>query len=87
MSSGFLSSNAQFHLKDVELGLQLGAHTLLNCCKLLPSIAPREGSCLTLRNEVSEETCADQARDLIGKERRVQSRREREPGRTAVLRG
>ena len=30
-------------------------------------MAPRAGSCLTLRNELSEETRADQARDLIGK--------------------
>ena len=28
---------------------------------------PRVGSCLTLRNELSEETCADNTRDFIGK--------------------
>ena len=31
------------------------------------SMAPREGSCLTLRKELSEETLADKARDFIGK--------------------
>ena len=30
-------------------------------------MAPREGSCLTLRKELSEETLADKARDFIGK--------------------
>ena len=29
---------------------------------------PELGSCLTLGNELSEETCADKARDFIGKE-------------------
>ena len=28
---------------------------------------PRVGSCLTVRNELSEETCADKTRDFIGK--------------------
>ena len=30
---------------------------------------PKLGSCLTLRNELFEETCADKARDFIGKGR------------------
>ena len=32
-----------------------------------PYRAPRAGSCLTLRKELSEETRADQARDFIGR--------------------
>ena len=32
-----------------------------------PYRAPRVGSCLTLRKELSEETRADKARDFIGK--------------------
>ena len=32
-----------------------------------PYRAPRAGSCLTLGKELSEETCADKARDFIGK--------------------
>ena len=32
-----------------------------------PFQGPKLGSCLTLRNELSEETCADKARDFIGK--------------------
>ena len=30
-------------------------------------MAPREGSCLTFRKELSKETLADKARDFIGK--------------------
>ena len=33
----------------------------------LPSRAPRADSCLTLGKELSEETCADKARDFTGK--------------------
>ena len=32
-----------------------------------PSKAPRVGSCLILRKELSEEICADKARDFIGR--------------------
>ena len=32
-----------------------------------PFQSPREGSCLTIRNELSEDTCADRARDFVGK--------------------
>ena len=31
------------------------------------SVVGRAGSCLTLRKELSKETCAEQARDFIGK--------------------
>ena len=58
------------------------------CCrKGDPFQGPKLGSCLTLRNELSEETHADKARDFIGKGTRVESRRVREPRRTALLRG
>ena len=40
-------------------------------------------SCLTLRNELSEETCAGKARDFIGKECQVEGSRARGPRRTA----
>ena len=45
------------------------------------------GSCLTFGKELSEETCADKARDFIEKGTRVESSRVREPRRTALLRG
>ena len=38
-----------------------------------PSRAPRAGSCLTHGKELFEETCADKARDFIGKGTRVES--------------
>ena len=39
------------------------------CCrKEDPFQGPKLGSCLTLGNELSEETHADKARDFIGKE-------------------
>ena len=40
-----------------------------NCCRKgeAPYRTPRAGSCLTLRDELSEETHADKARDFIGK--------------------
>ena len=41
---------------------------------------PKLGSCLTLRNELSEETRADKARDFIGKGRPGQSSSVRGPG-------
>ena len=38
------------------------------CCrKGDPFQGPKLGSCLTLGKELSEETCADKARDFIGK--------------------
>ena len=42
--------------------------TLSLCCRKGDHFqGPRVGSCLTLGNELSEETCADKARDFIGK--------------------
>ena len=45
------------------------------------------GSCLTPRNELSEETHADKARDFTGEGFWVESRRVREPRRTALPHG
>ena len=46
------------------------------------------GSCLTLRNELSEETCVLTKQEiLLGKGTRVESSRVREPRRTALPRG
>ena len=52
-----------------------------------PVRAPRVGSCLTLRKELSEEMRADKARNLIGKGRWVESSGVREPRRTALPHG
>ena len=59
------------------------------CCrKGDPFQGLKPGSYLTLGNELSEETtCADKARDFIGKGARVESRRVREPRRTALPNG
>ena len=49
---------------------------------------PKLGSCLTLRNESSEETHVLTKQEiLLGKGARVESRRVREPRRTALPRG
>ena len=56
----------------------------LCCRKEDPFQGPKLGSCLTLGNELSEETRADKARDFIGKGTRVESSRIREPRRTAL---
>ena len=48
-----------------------------------PYRAPRAGSSLTIRKELSEETCADKAGDFIGKGH-LSGKQQREP-RTALL--
>ena len=52
-------------------GISLGAEAAdahCSCCrKGDPFQGPKLGSCLTLGNELSEETHADKARDFIGK--------------------
>ena len=54
------------------------------CCrKVDPFQGLKLGSCLTLGNELSEETRADKARDFIGQGTWVESSRVREPRRTA----
>ena len=52
-----------------------------------PFQGPKLGSCLTLGNELSEETRADKARDFTGKGHPVESSRVREPRRTGLPRG
>ena len=71
-------------LDPVKMGVSLH---VASCCRKgeAPYRAPRAGSCLTLGNELSKETHADKARDFIGKGTQVESRRVREPRRTALL--
>ena len=59
------------------------------CCrKGDPFQGPKLGSCLTLRNELSEETHVLTKQEiLLGKGTRVESSRVREPRRTALPRG
>ena len=58
-----------------------------HCCrKGDPFQGPRMGSCLTLRNELSEETYADKAEDFTGKGCPVREQGwVKEPRRTALL--
>ena len=60
-----------------------------NCCrKEDPFQGPKLGSCLTLGNELSEETQVLTKQEIfLGKGARVESRRVREPRRTALPRG
>ena len=60
-----------------------------NCCrKRDPFQGPKLGSCLILRNELSQETHALTKREiLLGKGTWVESSRVREPRRTALPRG
>ena len=59
------------------------------CCrKTAPFQGPKLGSCLTLGNELSEETHVLTKQEvLLGKGTWVESSRVREPRRTALLRG
>ena len=59
------------------------------CCrKTAPFQGPRLGSCLTLGNELSEETHVLTKQEiLLGKGTRVESSRVREPRRTALSHG
>ena len=63
--------------------------TLSFCCrKADPFQGPKLGCCLTLRNELSEETHVLTKQDiLLGKGTWVESSRVREPRRTALLHG
>ena len=64
-------------------------HFSHRCCrKGDPFQGPKLGSCLTLRNELSEETHVLTKQEiLLGKGTRVESSRVREPRRTALPRG
>ena len=59
-----------------------------HCCrKEDPFQGPKLGSCLTLGNELSEEThVLTKQETLLGKGTQVESSRVREPRRTALLR-
>ena len=59
------------------------------CCrKGYPFQGPKLGSCLTLRNELSEETHVLTKQEILfGKGTQVESSRVREPRRTALPRG
>ena len=60
----------------------------LCCRKGDPFQGPKLNSCLTLGNELSQETHVLITQEtLLGKGTRVESRRVREPRRTALLRG
>ena len=60
-----------------------------NCCrKRDPFQSPRAGSCLTLGNELSEEThVLTKQKTLLGRGARGESSRVREPRRSALPRG
>ena len=64
-------------------------HPKGNCCrKVDPFQGPKLGSCLTLRNELSEETRVLTKQEiLLGKGTQVESSRVREPRRTALPHG
>ena len=63
--------------------------SLPNCCrKVDPFQGLRVGSCLTLGNELSEEThVLTKQETLLGRGTRVESRRVREPKRTSMTHG
>ena len=61
------------------------ARVAICCRKVDPFQGPKLGSCLTLRNELSEETHVLTKQEmLLGKGTLVESRRVREPRRTAL---
>ena len=88
--------SARQNTLDVSNGLFLGVallyfmfENLPNCCrKGDPFQGPKVVSCLTLRNELSEETHVLTKQEiLLGKGTGVESSRVREPRRTALPRG
>ena len=97
--SGFLASlpdsvlkrqNFQrlFSLGSLASWLPLRIGQWVCCRKEDPFQGPKLGSCLTLRNELSEETHVLTKQDiLLGKGTQVESSRVREPRRTALLHG
>ena len=67
---------------------KISARVAICCRKGDPFQGPKLGSCLTLRNELSEETHVLAKQEiLLGKGPRVESNRVREPRRTALLHG
>ena len=74
----------------VNNGVQegFGVEAWTCCRKGDPFQGLKLGSCLTLRNELSEETHVLTKQEiLLGKGTRVESSRVREPRRTTLLRG
>ena len=68
--------------------MSLSLSVSLCCRKVHLFQGPKLGSCLTLGNELFEEThLLTKQENLLGKGTRVESRRVREPRRTALLRG
>jgi len=69
--------------------IQRYLYIVYHCCrKADPFQGPKLGSCLTLGNELSEETHVLTKQEiLLGKGTWVESSRVREPRRTALLRG
>ena len=64
------------------------ARVAICCRKVDPFQGPKLGSCLTLRNELSEETpVLTKQETVLGKGIWVESRRVREPRKTTLLRG
>ena len=64
------------------------ARVAICCRKGDPFQGPKLGSCLTLGNELSEEThVLTEQEILLGKDTWVESRRVREPRRTALPHG
>ena len=73
---------------SLELFTKKCSHNLKVLQEGGPFQGPKLGFCLTLRNELSEETHVLTKQEiLLGKETRVESSRVREPRRTALSRG
>ena len=91
--TGKIQEPLAFSLTSIALTLStaacLGTESPSNCCrKGDPFQGLKLGSCLTLRNELSEETHVLTKQEiLLGKGTRVESRRVREPRRTALSHG
>ena len=68
--------------------LSLGVKSYFSCRKMDPFQGLKLGSCLTLGNELSEEThMLTKQEILLGKGTHMESSRVREPRRTALLHG
>ena len=66
----------------------MGSALSLCCRKADPFQGPKLGSCLTLGNELAEETHVLTKQEILfGKGAWVESRRVREPGRTVLSHG
>ena len=93
-STGLRNNNIQPNKNDLgnakvrRLFLPKPACVSWGCRKGEPFQGPKLGSCLTLRNELSEETHVLRKQEiLLGRGARVESRRVREPRRNALPHG